>query len=100
MSPRELFAVNRELSLALITPEPAYDPEVHDMMTEQEHDALVLKKRRIFLALVQELKDRWKEYADEAEHQEGLEYWDKFETPEEGAEDFRLYHDLLDRVHD
>lgn len=99
MSPHEVFAVNQGLSLALITPNPPYDPEVHDM-SEQEHDALILKKRRIFLALVQELKDRWNEYADEAEQQDGLEYWDKFETPQDGADDFRLYHDLLDRVHD
>lgn len=97
MSPEDLFAVNRGLSLSLITPEPAYDPEVYDM-TEQEHDALVLKKRRIFLALVQELKDRWAEYVEEAEHQDGLEYWDKFETHQDGVEDFRLYTTVLDRV--
>ena len=97
MSAPDLHAVNRELAVALLTPNPPYDPEVHSM-SESEHNALVAKKRRIFLTLVQELKDRWAEYVEEAEHQDGLEYWDKFETHQDGVEDFRLYHDLLDRV--
>jgi hypothetical protein len=96
---RELHLVNREIGEATIPPpEPPYYPEVHDMMSEAEHDALVVKKRRTWLLLVQDLKQRWEEYVTEAEHQDGLRYWDQFETPQDAADDFRLYEDVSGRI--
>jgi hypothetical protein len=35
------------------------------------------------------------EYIREAEHQDGEEYWDNFETLEELAEDFKLYKEAI-----
>lgn len=34
----------------------------------------------------------WQEYSDEAEHQDGRNYWkDNFENPGQAVEDFTLY---------
>jgi hypothetical protein len=42
-------------------------------------------------SIEQELKRLWKEYVDEAEHQDGFGYWQKFKNRDEAVQDFGLY---------
>jgi len=49
-----------------------------------------MNKTRVVAHIRKRFEEKLKGYVDEAEHQEGPEYWRQFVDPEEGFRDFIL----------
>lgn len=62
------------------------------------HDSQKLLRNFEKTYITPELQSFWKQYKEEAEHQDGVEYWDQFNSPEEIWDDFKIFIDALKEI--
>jgi hypothetical protein len=77
------------------------NPNHHDMNTlEHPFKTAFIDAAQVVVPYAEPLEDLLSEYIVEAEHQDGVAYWDQFESVQDAVDDFERFVEFTEQCGD